>query len=227
MHGTRSRTRATRSSSLAAERRGSLPSRRRLSDSARESATQIRSEARQLTRIILNLLDLSKADAGQLAPRQSDVDLRPLVDEVLLELAVNAQSRSVSLRSSLDTERIHANEDLFRRTLTNLVENAIRYAPPKTAITVTATRFVGGTELRIADAGSGIPPEMREKVFSRFMQVESDERVVAHSGRGLGLTFCKLAVEAHGGRIWIEDGAPGVVFCMRLPHGPLNPDATR
>ncbi len=191
-----------------------------LPSSARESATQIRSEARQLTRMILNLLDLSKADEGQLSPKRSDIDLRGLVDDVISELSANAQSRKVSLRSSLETDRIHADEDLFRRTLTNLVENAIRYAPPETSITVAAASLVGGTELRVADAGKGIALEMREKVFSPFVQVESGERVVAYDSRGLGLTFCKLAVEAHGGRIWIEDAAPGAIFCVRLPHGP-------
>jgi two-component system sensor histidine kinase/response regulator len=50
--------------------------------------------------------------------------------------------------------------------------------------------------------------------------VESGEHPVARGGRGLGLAFCRLAIEAHGGRIWVEDGAPGAVFCMRLPHGP-------
>jgi two-component system sensor histidine kinase/response regulator len=192
---------------------------RELPTSARESAVQIRMEARQLNRMILNLLDLAKADEGQLSPKRSDVNLRALVDEVLAELGVNAQGRKVALRSSLETDRIHADEDLFRRTLTNLVENAIRYAPPETSISVTAARLVGVTELRVADAGSGIPLEMRDKIFDPFVQVESGERPVARGGCGLGLTFCKLAVEAHGGRIWVEDGAPGAVFCVRLPHG--------
>jgi two-component system, sensor histidine kinase and response regulator len=119
----------------------------------------------------------------------------------------------------LETARIHADEDLFRRTLTNLVENAIRYAPPETSIRVTAAYLAAGVELRVADAGRGIPPQMRDKFFDPFVQVESDEQPVARSGRGLGLTFCKLAIEAHGGRIWVEDGEPGAVFCVRLPHG--------
>ncbi len=191
-----------------------------LSKSVSESVTQIRTEARQLNRMILNLLDLAKADEGQLAPKRFDVDLRGLVDEVISELGVNAQSRKVKLRSSLETDRIHADEDLFRRTLTNLVENAIRYAPPETSVTVTAALLVGGTELRVADAGGGIAPDMREKVFDPFVQVESGgERLVERGGRGLGLTFCKLAVEAHGGRIWVEDAKPGAVFCVRLPNG--------
>ena len=187
---------------------------------ARESAAAIRTDARQLTRMILNLLDLSKADEGRLAPRFSDVDLRALVNEVLSELRLNAEGREVALQSSIEVERIHADEDLFRRTLTNLVENAVRYAPTETSVTVTALRVGDGMELRVADAGRGIAPEMREKVFDPFVQAESGgEQLVARAGRGLGLTFCKLVVEAHGGRIWVEDAEPGAVFCVRLPNG--------
>ena len=60
--------------------------------------------------------------------------------------------------------------------------------------------------------------EMREKVFDPFVQVESGKLPTARGGRGLGLTFCKVVAEAHGGRIWVEDAAPGAVFCVRLPH---------
>lgn len=193
---------------------------RALPADARESVAAIRTEARQLVRMISNLLDISKADEGRLAPKRSDVNLRTLVDDVLSELSVNAQGRAVGLRSSIETERIHADEDLFRRTLANLIENAIRYAPRETSVTVGAARVGEGTEIRIADAGKGIAPEMHEKIFNAFVQVESSEHPLARGGRGLGLTFCKLAVEAHGGRIWVEDAAPGAVFCIRLPHGP-------
>jgi signal transduction histidine kinase len=186
---------------------------------ARVSAGQIRAEARQLNRMILNLLDLAKADEGQLSPRRSDFDPRVLLDEVFAELEANARSRKVTVESVLETDRIHADEDLFRRILANLVENAIRYAPAGTSIRVTASGVVDGTELRVADEGSGIPPEMRDKIFEAFVQVDAGERLATRGGRGLGLTFCKVAVEAHGGRIWVEDGAPGAVFCVRLPHG--------
>jgi signal transduction histidine kinase len=75
-----------------------------------------------------------------------------------------------------------------------------------------------GIEIRVADQGAGIPPEQRERIFDRFVQIDSSSGLSSRSGRGLGLTFCKAAVEAHGGRIWVEDGAPGAVFCMRLPN---------
>lgn len=191
-----------------------------LSDSARDSAARIRIEARQLNRMILNLLDLSKADEGKLAPKLVEVSLRTLVDEIVGELDVSAKSSKVSLRTSLTTECVHADEDLLRRVLANLVENAIRYAPSESIVMISTMEVDGHTEIRVADAGRGIPKEMRDKVFDPFMQVDAGtERVVTRSGRGLGLTFCKLAVEAHGGRIWVEDAAPGAIFCVRLPNG--------
>jgi PAS domain-containing protein len=124
------------------------------------------------------------------------VDLRQLVNEVVAELGVNAESRDVSLRTSLETDRIHADDDLFRRLLTNLVENAIRYAPRGDVDRSDRNSGACGTELRVADAGHGVPEDMREKVFNPFVQVEEGERIVAHGSRGLGLTFCKLVVEA-------------------------------
>ena len=187
-----------------------------ISESVRDSALQIRTEARQLSRMVLNLLDLSKADEGKLSPRSTDVDLHALVAEILTELEVSARGQKVKLSSALGVDRLCADNDLLRRTLTNLVENAIRYAPPGTQVKVTITSVAQGTEIRVADAGSGIPKEMREKVFDPFVQVEAGEQLVARGGRGLGLTFCKLAVEAHGGRIWVEDAAPGAVFCVML-----------
>ncbi|HSO37216.1 MAG TPA: hybrid sensor histidine kinase/response regulator [Labilithrix sp.] len=191
-----------------------------LGASARDSALQIRAAAAQLRRMILDLLDVSLADEGKLAPRRSAIDLCRLVDEVRAELGATAQAHAVTLDGAIEALVVHADEALFRRTLANLIDNAIRYAPTGTAVTVSARSLDGATELRVADVGRGIPAAMRERVFGAFVQVEEGERVVAHGSRGLGLTFCKLAVEAHGGRIWIEDGAPGAVFCVSLPDAP-------
>lgn len=191
-----------------------------LSPSARESAVQIRTEARQLTRMILNLLDVSKADEGQLVPKRLEIDVGALAQTIIAELEVSGRARDVTLRSECDGIRAFADEDLLRRVLTNLTENAIRYAPPSSTVTLSAVREGQTTELRVRDAGPGIPAEMRDKVFDPFVQVESGERVVERTSRGLGLSFCKAAVEAHGGRIWVDDAAPGTIFCLRLPDGP-------
>lgn len=189
-----------------------------LSPKAANSATQIRAEARQLTRMIVNLLDLSKAEEGKLSPRKTQVDLSALVGAVLGELEVSAAARRVRLRSHLSAPRLRADEDLFERLLTNLVENAIRHAPEASTVTVSTTEDEDGVEVRVADVGPGIPAELRETVFEPFTQVGSGLRTpMTRSGRGLGLTFVKLAVEAHGGRIWVEDAEPGAVFCARFP----------
>lgn len=188
-----------------------------LSDDARESAVQIRGAARQLNRMILNLLDLSKADEGKLTVTRADVALRPLVDAVTGEIALAARERDVTCEVALETDRVRADEDLLRRTLANLVENAIRHAPRRTVVRVLGTRGDGATELRVVDGGTGVPPSMRDQIFDPFVQLERDGLPSSRSGRGLGLTFCRLAVEAHGGRIWIEDANPGAVFALRIP----------
>lgn len=189
-----------------------------LSAKAASSATQIRAEARQLTRMILNLLDLSKADEGKLSPNMTKVHVSSLVNVVLGELEVSAAARRVRLESRISIDHVRADEDLLQRTLANLLENAIRHAPESSAVTVAASKMGTHIEFRVADAGPGIPPQLRESVFDPFVQVTGvPTGQTTRGGRGLGLAFVKLAVEAHGGRIWVEDGAPGAVFCARFP----------
>ncbi len=190
---------------------------RTLGESARESAAQIRSTARQLNRMIMNLLDISKADEGRLTAKRIDIDVRALVEAIAGEMAVVARDRSVTLEIGVEVDRVVADEDLIHRTLGNLVENAIRHAPRDTAVRILAVRSDGAVELRVADAGTGVPMAMRESIFDPFVQLEGKGLPSSRSGRGLGLTFCRLAVEAHGGRIWIEDANPGAVFVMRIP----------
>ena len=192
---------------------------RALSESARESAAHIRAAARQLGRLILNLLDLSKADEGKLSPKRSDLDLQAMAMSVISDLEITAQAQNVTLVATLEGQRIRADQDLIRRTLANLVENAIRHAPPDTAVRITGSTVHGGTVVRVADAGTGVPPVLRERIFDPFVQIEAGELPATRGGRGLGLTFCKLAIEAHGGSIWIEDASPGAVFAMRIPDG--------
>ncbi len=192
---------------------------RALPEGARDSAAQIQTEARHLNRMILNLLDLAKADEGKLSPNRASVDLTSLFGQVSAELEISAVGRKVTLSTRVDSGPVSADEDLLRRTLANLVENAIRHAPPNSTVLLTAEPRDDGTLLRVVDAGSGIPPELRERVFDPFVQVEAGGHPMSRGGRGLGLSFCKLSVEAHGGRIWIEDGKPGTVFCVHLPHG--------
>ena len=184
---------------------------------ARESAQRIREEARSLLRLVLNLLDISKSEEGRLAVRRSQVDLEPLVSSIFEGHETRARAAGLALTHTLEARTVDADIDLLRRVLENLLDNALRHAPERSEVRITATKRQGVVEIRVADAGPGISPEMREKIFERFVQVESGEHVVSRTGRGLGLTFSKLAIEAHGGSIWVEDAKPGTVFCVRLP----------
>lgn len=183
---------------------------------ARGPIARIRDEARLQLRLILNLLDISKSEEGRLVPNVGEIDLEALVAEVLAALEVRAADAQVTLAAALERGTIAADADLLLRVLENLVENAIRHAPEHSAVTISARSAPGGVELRVADAGVGIAPDARERVFDRFVQLHGDQPS-SRTGRGLGLAFCKLAIEAHGGRIHVEDAAPGAAFCIFLP----------
>jgi two-component system sensor histidine kinase/response regulator len=186
----------------------------------RDAVVRIRADAQQLNRMILNLLDIAKAEEGRLAAKRTSLDLRALVGDVVAENTASAESRGVVIRIALETPEVFADGELLRRTLTNLVENAIRHAPRGTEVSVSARKVLAAAEVRVADTGRGIPVALRDRVFEPFVQAAGSRGSENQRGRGLGLTFCKLAVEAHGGAIWVEDAAPGAVFCVRLPDGP-------
>jgi signal transduction histidine kinase len=183
---------------------------------ARDAVLHIRAEARSLLRLILNLLDISKSEEGRLSPRLAPVSLESLSANVADAFAARAHATSIVLERDFSVDSVVADEDLLRRVLENLVDNGLRQAPAGSTLTISAARRDESIELRVADQGRGIPLEQRERVFEAFVQ-GSTEELLTRTGRGLGLTFCRLAVQAHGGKIWIEDGNPGAIFCVSLP----------
>ncbi len=189
-----------------------------LSDKAKRAVSSIREETRALMRLLLNLLDISKSEEGHLVPKVTSVELPALVADVLEAHSARAAARELTLESELSATSVDADPDLLRRVLENLVENALRHGAEGSRVRVSSQESdEGAVELRVTDAGPGVPAEMKESIFDRFVQLGGD-RSATRSGRGLGLTFCKHAVEAHGGRIWVEDAAPGASFCVRFPR---------
>ncbi len=190
------------------------------SERSRSAALQIKASTGQLLRMILNLLDISKGEEDALRPSRAPTDLTRLAEEVAADMQVHAQAQEVSLRLVGAAPTIMADSGLLHRTLANLVENAIRHAPGGSEVSLVLKGDEQGVEIRVADAGPGVPASLRERIFERFVQLEGRDAESSRSGRGLGLASCKLAVEAHGGRIWVEDGDPGAVVCLRLPYEP-------
>ncbi len=112
-------------------------------------------------------------------------------------------------------------ESKIERVLANLMDNAFKYTPKNGEICIAATPGATDVQVSVTDAGPGIPEAERQRIFERFTQVQGDA-VARRRGFGLGLTFCKLAVEAHGGAIWVEPGPGGVGarFIFTLPFAP-------
>lgn len=191
---------------------------RDLSDRAKTLANRIRADARTLLHMLLDLLDISRSDEGGLAPSRDVVDLPDLFVQTIAALDLQAQAASVRLAWTAAPLSIIGDSRLTLRILENLAANAIRHAPDHTAVNLSAT--LDGTFVRVgvADQGAGISADARDRSFEAFVQLDQGRDSLERPGRGLGLTFCKVAVEAQGGRIWIEDGMPGAVFYFTLPH---------
>lgn len=188
-----------------------------LSERSRSAVQKIRDGARSLLRLILNLLDISRSEEGQLSVHDGDVDLEELVDSVVEAHGLQARSLGVVLVADIKACTLRGDADLLRRVLENLLDNAIRRAPEDSEVRVAAHHDGLATEIHVVDAGPGIAPDMRQKIFEPFVQLETSDRIAARTSRGLGLTFCRLAIEAHGGSMRVEDANPGTVFCIRLP----------
>jgi K+-sensing histidine kinase KdpD len=125
---------------------------------------------------------------------------------------------------AVDFPAVTADRELLRRVVENLLDNAFKYAPMNTEIRLEATLTgEGDYAIRIRDQGPGIPSGERGRIFEPYARLERDAREHARTSRGLGLAFCRLAVDVHGGRIWAEDNQPkGCVFVLQMPINPAN-----
>jgi two-component system sensor histidine kinase/response regulator len=184
----------------------------------RGSAQQIVGAALAMNRMVMNLLDISRSEDGMLVPRISRVDLSALIGKT-----ASAQSqREVQQKLEVSAPKIviDADADLLRRLLENLIDNAKKYSPPASTIRVDVGRGEPGwVELRVIDEGSGIPTPLRERIFDKYARLDLDTSEHVNSSRGLGLTYCRLAAEVHGGKIWVDGTAEGgSCFHVRLPE---------
>jgi PAS domain S-box-containing protein len=192
-------------------RRGPEPERR-----SRRPADTIERAATRMTRLIQDLLDVARMEAGRLSVEPSRVSARQLIlDSCAVEKPL-ASSASLELRLELPAELpdIWADRDRLLQVLENLIGNAVKFTEPGGSITV-AARFEGDEVLfSVADTGSGVPPDELPHLFHRFWQGSKGRKL----GAGLGLTIVKGLVEAHHGRIWVESTpGQGTTFFFTVP----------
>lgn len=188
---------------------------------SREALADIREGAKRVERMVLDLLDVAALETGSMSLRLAPVDLRELMEICAKSARSIARKRKLEVLLEIPAEPVIAwvDADVLRRAVDNLAENALRYTPAGGEVRLSVS---GGNpiSLRVADQGPGIPADLRDRIFERYVSVRMDgER---GSNRGLGLTFVQLAAHAHGGRVTVEtaDGSGSVFRIDLLPLGP-------
>jgi signal transduction histidine kinase len=171
-----------------------------------------------LSALIDDLFELSRLEAGDISWSLERVPLGELVGETVEAMRLEAEAKGVAVTSSVPRELCpaHANPEKLQRVLFNLIQNAIRHTPADGSVVVRAEPAETGIEVEIADTGTGIPPEDRERVFTAFYRGGADAARTGE-GAGLGLAVARAIVEAHGGRIWLADSSLGARVRFSLP----------
>jgi signal transduction histidine kinase len=162
------------------------------------------------------LLDISRLESGRLPLELKHCPVRPLVDRAVERLASLAQERNMLIQYDIPDGLAHAlaDGDLIVRVIQNLLGNALKFSGRGSTVLIRAAHTLDGcVNIAVVDCGVGIAPEDQQMIFAKFGQV--GER---RGGSGLGLTFCKLVVEAHGGQIWVESQVGvGSTFFFTIP----------
>jgi PAS domain S-box-containing protein len=181
-----------------------------------ERVEVMRQAAVQIDRLIQDLLDVTRLEAGRLRVSARDSAPQPLVEAALTSLRALAESGEVELVVTYvePLPMVHADPDRVTQLMSNLVGNALKFTPAGGRVEVRVESYEAGALVSVADSGEGIPADQLPHVFDRFYQV-SHSRKGARHGAGLGLPIARGIVEAHGGTIWIES-APGVGTTVRF-----------
>jgi two-component system sensor histidine kinase KdpD len=171
-------------------------------------------EAQRLNRLVRNLLDMTRLEAGALKVQKDLQPLEEVVGAALDRMDDRLRGREVKTSIPAGLPLVPFDAILIEQVLINLLENATKYSPAGSPIEVSARAREGEVEVEVADRGPGIAREDAERVFDKFYRVREGEG----GGVGLGLTICRGIVSAHGGRIWVEErSGGGAVFRFTLP----------
>jgi len=181
----------------------------------RELLVTAHEEALRLNRLVSNLLDMTRLEAGALKVQKDLQPLEEIVGSALDRMAERLRGRPVETSIPADLPIVPFDAILIEQVLINLLENATKYSPPKSPIDVGAIARDGEIEVTVADRGRGVAREDAERVFDKFFRVREGEG----GGVGLGLTICRGIVNAHGGRIWVDERpGGGAAFRFTLPR---------
>jgi signal transduction histidine kinase len=195
-----------------------------VSESQTEVIRDCRGKADELLALINDLLEIAQLEEASLPLDVGTIDPRAFLTETAQEWGLRFQQEGavVSVEVSDDAPRFDADVSLLRRVLANLIQNALTHSSRAVAVRLCARRDEAGILLTVADNGPGIPREYQEVIFGKFERVKNPNVPRVRSS-GLGLTFCRLVAEAHGGRIWVQSAeGQGSAFHLLLPLHPVT-----
>jgi len=184
----------------------------------RRTAAVIERAVDEMERLISDLLDVSRLEAGSLSIKQERVDVNGLVTDALELFAEQARAGRIALAADIPSEipAVHVDRVRVIQVLSNLLANALKFTPEGGRIEVSAVPVAEGVRITVSDSGSGIPPANLPHIFDRFWQASHASR----SGAGLGLAICKGIVEAHGGHIAATSTDRGACIHVTMPQSP-------
>jgi signal transduction histidine kinase len=179
---------------------------------------RIRETAQSMGRMIQDILDIGRAEQIGLPLHLSQVSVRDWIPGLLGELENRAQLMNQTVAWECAEDLIlSVDRELLGRMIMNLMDNAMKYSPSGSQTRIEVEALDRRVYLRVRDQGNGVPDHLREEIFNKFKRLEG-EGATTRTSSGLGLTFCKVVAEAHGGRIWVEPNQPrGSVFIVELP----------
>ena len=187
-----------------------------LDEHSREGLRDAASSAEELQRMINDLLDVSRLEEGKMPVKSAAWDLTRMTREVTTTFGTAERARQIEIESP-EAVNVTCDGALTRRVLENLLSNAIKHTPPGGPVRISIATGDGRVRFEVQDEGPGVPSTDRKKIFEKFGTVESRRNRKYHS-TGLGLAFCKLAIEAQGGTIGVDPRAPeGSTFWFELP----------
>lgn len=173
-----------------------------------------------MRRMVMDMLDVMRVDGTRLVPKRRAVGIASLLRDAAKAALAQARvsKHHVEIEVPPESATASIDPDLCRRVIENLLDNALKYAPEGTGITLRAEVDGGEVRFEVLDEGPGIPEAERERIFEPYARLERDQGHSGRQSRGLGLSFCKLAVEAHGGQVSVRERAPtGAAFLVRIP----------
>jgi signal transduction histidine kinase len=192
----------------------------KINEHQRDMLATAKDDCERLTKLVKELLDMSRLESGKYELKRERINLRSLVEEALKPLRLQFREKGIRLETeiSADTPEVPGDHRQLSWVVANLVSNALRYTPADGTVTVHSDLMSDCVRVSVKDSGRGIPPDAVEVIFDKFVQIKQSTDATPGSV-GLGLAIAKEVVEAHGGKIWVESSVGrGSTFFFTIPR---------